>query len=505
MMPDPAISRTKPPDLTRSGQQCLLLGAKGSGMTALADILLDLGQQVTGLDHGVCSAAPVPFGTVPQMQLLPWNDTNDAEVTQRSFDVCIASPAVAAQPLVSRIRLSGIPVLSLHECLAHVFSNCRQLCVAGTHGKSTTSAMLAWILHVTGRNPGFFVGAHQPALECSGRAIRSSRIRCHEPSGDDTWCVLESCEFSRSFHHFRPQIVALTGIERDHFDCFPDQASEDSAFQQFLQQLPKDGVVVLNADCQRSRRVATAADRRQVLFRISDDNLFTADDATCWTADQISIRSGATTFRLHAPQGDRDTVLNASLTVPGRHNVCNAVAAIVAAGEVGVDVEESCRALATFSGIRRRFERRGHHHGITLIDDYAHHPSAIRTTLLTARAVYPGRRILVAFEPHQLVRTEALFSEFVNSLQLADEVLLLPVLPARENVTHRVCCRTSGRMVKELNRLGTKAFLFANLDQIVSRLDHSGRPTDIFITMGAGRTNAIHDQLIERLRRDSVA
>lgn len=504
MMPAISYSRTNSPALDAASRQCLLLGANGAGMNALADVLVSQGHFVTGIDQNVQSVEQ----RHSQIRMLPWQHD---DVMSQSYDLCVASPAIPKDTaIIQRLQAAGTPILSLHECLAGVFADSRQICVAGTHGKSTTSAMLAWILDFAGLRPGFFVGAHQTNFETSGRFVAADRSEEAQPAAG--WSVLESCEFSRSFHHFSPSVMVLTGIERDHFDCFPDQASEDAAFQAFAEQLPADGTLVLDAGCQRSQRLAAAVGRRTVTFQLIDEAPLTigsiddrlrnkADTENHWVASQIRHTAGQVGFQLNH-NGQQCSI---QLAIPGRHNVANAVAAIVAACQAGVSMQECCLALAEFRGIRRRFELRGLYNGMTLVDDYAHHPTAIRATLQTAREAFPDRRIIAAFEPHQVIRTAALFPEFVNSLLLADEILLLPAFPARENVTHLECCRTSGRLVKELNNRGARAFLFANLDQIVSRIDHSGRPNDIILTMGAGRTNLIHDQLIRRLQRHSVA
>jgi len=484
-------------------RHCLLLGANGAGMTALAEVLASLGHCITGIDQNAESVQQ-PH---PRIRIFPWQ--HDA-ATQQSFDLCISSPAIRQDdPILQRLQRAGTPILSLHECLAGLFADSRQICVAGTHGKSTTSAMLAWILDFAGLQPGFFVGAHQTNFAASGRGIDHGASLVS--TSDTAWSVLESCEYSRSFHHFSPSVVVLTGIERDHFDCFPDQASEDAAFRVFADKLPTDGTLVFPADCPRSQQLATAVGRRSATFQLTDQaslkigsvqqSANTAASENHWIASQIRHVGGVVSFHLQH-NGQQFFI---QLAIPGRHNVANAVAAMIAACQAGVSLEQCRVALGLFRGIRRRFEFRGLHNGMTLVDDYAHHPTAIRATLQTAREAFPGRKIIAAFEPHQVIRTAALFPEFVNSLLLADEILLLPAFPARENVTHLECCRTSGRLVKELNNRGARAFLFANLDQIVSRIDHSGRPTDIILTMGAGRTNLIHDQLTERLQRHSVA
>ena len=475
-------------------------------MTALADILIDAGHSVVGMDNSITPEQAASFSSAafrcntpdePQqkLQVLPWNS---GLIDATRFDLCVASPAIPRSDAVpAKLLAAGVSVISLHECLAAVFADTQQICVAGTHGKSTTTAMLSWILDHNLYRPGFFVGAEQPNFGCSGRFTESR------------WAVIESCEFLQSFRHLQPQIVVLTGIERDHFDCFPEQQSEDAAFQQFVQQLPSNGKLVLRNDCVRSRQAAASVNAATMTFGVADAERQASgvSQKADVLATQVKTSGTTSTFRCTFAEEAATVRLN----VPGRHNVQNAVAAIAAAISAGVSLRDSCFALASFSGIRRRFENRGQYNGITLIDDYAHHPTAIQETITTARQAFPGRRILVAFEPHQLIRTQSLFPQFVQSLSAADEVLLLPVFPARETATHLECCRASGRLVKALNQAnaqnqgGVRAFLFANLDQIVSRVDHSGRPSDIFLTMGAGRTNIIHDQFNRRLQRNFVA
>ena len=451
-------------------------------MTALGEILLDQGNQVAGMDQLLGPAFSVPGQPSDKhIRLLPWSG---AALKHGPFDVCVVSPAVSRDaPIVKQLVREGVDVMSLHECLASVFASHDQLCVAGSHGKSTTSAMLAWILESAGLSPGFFVGAAQSGFECSGRA------------GNSRTTVLESCEYQSSFRHFSPHLAVITSIERDHFDCYPSTMSEDAAFQQFAAGIHRDGCLVYRFDCLRTAAVADAAICRTTTFSLKDGS---AD----WFASEIRCDGWRTHFRLRPPSG---TSIDVDLCAVGEHNVENALAAMAAAAEYGVDKTVAAEALCRFPGIQRRFELRGQYHNMTLIDDYAHHPTAITATLTTARSVFPQSRILAVFEPHQIVRTRSLFQDFVQALSLADEVLLLPVFPAREQVSHPECCRLSGELVRELNNNAVKAFLFANLDQVVSRIDHSGRPEDVILTMGAGRTNLIHDQLTRRLQRHSVA
>lgn len=495
-------------------------------MTAAAQILQDAGHEVLGMDENLPESETA--GHLPRSaRRLPWQ----ADAVPSDIDLCVASRAVPeSHPVMVQIQSTGAEVLSLPAFLARMFHQHRQLCVAGTHGKSTTSAMLTWILDQCGRHPGCFVGAHQPGFGFSGRYTSSD---C---------AVIESCEFSRSFVELSPAVAVITGIERDHFDSFPDEASENDAFQAFVSRLSSDGVLVWRANCQRTAAIARGFHGRSTSFSIGSDEPrlmpLTLQQSRA-TSDRLAVSNQsespshprlpaqpseghaartvaepadweATDIRLvgltsscvlrHGGQ-----VTQLQLNLPGRHNLENAVAAIAAAAELGIPAGDSCRALQSFRGIQRRFEVRGEYAGVTLVDDYAHHPTAIRSTLQTARAAFSGKRLVAVIEPHQVIRTRTLFADFVNALRLADEVLVLPVFPAREQATYSECCRISGQLVKQLNRLNCKAFLFANLDQIVSRIDHSGKRSDVLLTMGAGRTNLIHDELNRRLQRHSVA
>ncbi|MFN9720824.1 MAG: glutamate ligase domain-containing protein, partial [Planctomycetota bacterium] len=198
-------------------------------------------------------------------------------------------------------------------------------------------------------------------------------------------------------------------------------------------------------------------------------------------------------------------VTRCKIALPGEHNRRNWLAALVGAVTCGVDLETAVAAASSFQGMRRRFEYRGYWNQTHWIDDYAHHPTAIRETLKTTRATFPTSRVIAIVEPHQISRTEHLFSDYVESLTSADEVLLLPVLPARENASLADCLRLSARLVRKISESGGRAMLAANLDQVLGRLDHAVRPEDVVITMGAGRTHTIHDEIHRRLQRNSAA
>ena len=479
-------------DSSASVRKCpwLLIGALGAGMRAFGELLLDAGESVTGTDHDVefgQSGRPELNNSL-SFRLFHPDQAEQIFADTPEYVVC-SSAVPESCPLLQRCRSLGLTPMSLSQGLNLLLSSRQQACVAGTHGKTTTSGMTWCILQEAGRNPSAYVGGVMRNRSRSGIF------------GSGTVAVVESCEYRQSFLHLSPRTVVLTGIEPDHFDCFTSQAECDQTFHDFVARLPTDGTLVFNHDCMRSAAIAATSRRRTISFSRHGDADWNA--VSCESGPGgIHGHSQRQTFLLRNRTHDVGLV---QLQVPGLHNRQNALAAIAAAVAIGVSVETAIRGIAAYAGIQRRFEHRGQRFGIDWIDDYAHHPTAIRATLETARSVFPNRRLVAVFEPHQLSRVSALFEDFRSALSLADECLILPVLPAREMASNAHCRRISGTLVRRISESGGSAFLMTNLDQILARLDHSGRPGDVVITMGAGRTYQIHDEIHRRLQRNSAA
>ena len=471
----------------------LLLGVCGAGMRAFAEMLLDAGQTVVGTDTDSDGLSRLQSLKIPHCSLVRW--PTELNTDKYSNATVVHSLAVSANcPLLIQARQLNLKVAPLPLAMGEFLRNSRQICVAGTHGKTTTTGMIWWILQQAGLKPAGYIG---------GEFIDSHRSGAF---GAGQTSVVESCEYRQSFLQLNPQTAVLTGIEPDHFDCFDvDQASDD-AFQSFIERIPADGTLIVNSDNSRSHKLARVAKCRVFSFgrnTVSDWNVRNLRlDSEARTAVTLGPPFPAQVFEIfHCG----NSMAEIRLRVPGLHNVENAAAAFVAAMAEGLPPKEIAHHLGSFSGIRRRFEHRGTWRGVDLVDDYAHHPSAISATLWTARSCFPGRRLIAIFEPHQVSRTERLFSEFTQALTLFDECLVLPVLPARENASSAECCRISDRLVRRISEAGGRAFLMANLDQVPGRLDHAARPGDVVITMGAGRTHQIHDEINRRLFRDSAA
>ena len=472
----------------------LLIGALGAGMRAFAEMLLDAGEMVVGTDQELATGEAVCSRNTPHanLKLIPPNSI-DRFLRSPPKHVVFSNAVAESSPLLQQCRSRNLNPIPLPQALSQFLKSHDQVCVAGTHGKTTTSGMTCSILQDAGCHPSAYVG---------GVMKNHMRSGIH---GSGRTAVLESCEYRQSFLHLSPKIIVLTGIESDHFDCFSSDAVCNQTFIDFVSRLPMDGTLIYNGDCMRSAAIAARCGRRTVSFSLRGN--------AEWNAISVDGESRAAPpnpvrpiehqmFQLRSKTSDLGHV---RLQVPGLHNRQNAVAAIAAAVESGVSIKNAIRGIGTFSGIQRRFEHRGNWLGIDWIDDYAHHPTAIQRTLETARSVFPNRRIIAVFEPHQLSRLSALFNDFRLALLLADECLILPVFPAREIASEAHCRRISGTLVRSISESGGRAFLMTNLDQVLGRLDHSGRPGDVVITMGAGRTHQIHDEIHRRLQRNSAA
>lgn len=472
----------------------LLIGALGTGMRAFADMLLDAGESVVGTDQELPLDGS-DYGQISPLakfKLFP-PDCLDQILAASPNQVVYSTAVPSSSPLLQCLRLLNLNLMSLPESLSYFLQSQNQVCVAGTHGKTTTSGMTWNILEHAGMHPSAYVGG-----------VMKNQMRSGV-YGAGRMAVLESCEYRRSFLHLSPKKIVLTGIESDHFDCFSTPTDCDQTFSDFVARLPTDGTLIYNHDCVRSAAIAATCGRRTVSFSLrgnADWNAVPCNGNPSAWRPSYSSRSTLQSFLIRNKTKDLGLV---HLQVPGMHNRQNALASIAAAVECGVSVQKAIRAIAEFSGIKRRFEHRGQMYGIDWIDDYAHHPTAIQGTLQTARTIFPNRRLIAVFEPHQVSRLSALFDDFRSALLLADECLILPVLPARENASKAYCSRVSGTLVRSISESGGRAFLMTNLDQVLGRLDHSGRPGDVVITMGAGRTYQIHDEIHRRLQRNSAA
>ncbi len=453
-----------------------LIGIAGTGMQSLANLLLDRGWDITGSDP---AANSIPHLLAAGATL---HSHHSADHLSEQTDLVIRSDAVAASnPELERAGRLSLPVMTYFQVLGQLMHTKRGLAVAGTHGKSTTSAIAAHLLNAENLDPTVVYGATPLHGDSGGH------------SGKDDLMLVEACEYRANFLHLRPKNAVITGIEPDHFDCYRSQRELEHAFALFARNVPPDGLILTPFDCPATRRATTGLCCRLKTFGLQPQ----AD----WSAEIIDCRQGRYTFEIRR-HGRWLAVV--TLRVPGQHNLLNALAATALACENGVKGDTVSRSLGLFRGLRRRLEEVGSWRGTVLLDDYAHHPTEVTATLRTVRQMYPLRRIWCVFQPHQASRTAALLDETAASLQNADRVSITEIFRAREPA-YSAGEVTAADLAATVRAAGTEVAHVHQAGLIRSQLKNELRPGDVLITMGAGDVRKISDGLTDRLREDRAA
>lgn len=455
-----------------------LVGVCGSGLKAAAEILLDQGWSVSGSDSTLSS--PV-YEQLTARSVTTYRGHNFGNVPPET-SLLVYSAAVAptnCERLAAKAR--QIVQKSYSEFLADLMATRTGVAVAGTHGKSTTTAMTSAILQGAGHDPLVAFGAE---LIDGGRSGWG---------GAGQFMVAESCEFQRHFLSYSPQLAAILDIEPDHFDYFQSDADLVEAFAQFAARIPASGYLLTRHACDKVTEAASMCAGQVETFGLDS----TAD----WTANDIRQSPQGTRFRVYH-RGR--FVAEISQPLFGVHNVLNALAACALTATAGASATQIRTGLAEFTGIKRRFERLGSWRGVSLVDDYAHHPTAIQVTLQTIREVYGQRRIWAVFQPHQVSRTLGLMDQFARSFSQADRVIVAPVFAAREQVTTEAI-DTSRQLVREISTHHSQVSFAESLDQIRATIDHALQPGDVLVTLGAGDIGQIHYEFIRRVPRYSGA
>lgn len=451
-----------------------LAGVAGSAMSGLALMLREKGFPVDGTDpradavRGRLSPAGVTL-----------HEAQDGSRIAADAQLVVASAALPADhPELAAARERRLPVVSYPELLGAVMAERMGVAISGTHGKTTVTSMVVHCLLAAGGSPGFVIGGTVPALG-TGAAF-----------GGDEVFVAEACEYKRSFLQLAPKIAVITGIEADHLDVYKDIDEIKEAFSLFAAKLPaRTGTLIHSALCENTRSILPALSCRKRSFGIE-----AAADVSAHGLEEHPEHS-AFEIRLDgAPVG------RARLRVPGRHNVANALAAVAVCRELNVDSVVALKALEGFQGAGRRFEPRGAAAGIDLVDDYAHHPTEIRSVLQAARVRYPFRRIVVAFQPHQYSRTRLLLDDFAAALSGADRVVIPDIYEARDTARDKREVRAAD-LVDRIARAGIPATCGGNLEETRTHLAATLESGDVLITAGAGDIDTIIPSLLDALAR----
>ncbi|MFA7655812.1 UDP-N-acetylmuramate--L-alanine ligase [Acidithiobacillus thiooxidans] len=452
-------------------RQIHMVGIGGSGMRGIAEVLLNLGYAVSGSDLQPGSS------TLRLTDLGARIFSGHEAANVRGTDVVVISSAIPdSNPEVQAARESRIPVIRRAEMLAELMRFKQGIAIAGTHGKTTTTSLVASILGAAGLDPTFVIGGR---LKSAGT---------HAALGSGEYLVAEADESDASFLYLAPVMAVVTNIDADHMETYGDSLDNlRNAFLQFLQRLPFYGLAVLCTD--EPMVAGLIPELRTPVLRYG----FGAD--TDLQARNVTVRGVGSHFEVWR-RVDNDYVhwLDVELGIPGQHNVLNALAAIGIASKVGVSEQTIRSALADFRGVGRRFEQVGEFTGITIVDDYGHHPRELSATISAARAVWPDRPLVVAFQPHRYSRTQALFGDFIHSLAQADLVILTDIYSAGEKALPGV---SSQALSAAMRAQGISVHYLPELLNAPAQIRALLPANAVLLTMGAGSIARLAGQWAE--------
>jgi UDP-N-acetylmuramate--alanine ligase len=446
------------------------VGIGGAGMSGIAEVLVNLGYQVSGSDLARNAAILRLTGLG-----VPVSIEHKKENIQGADAVVVSTAVRPDNPEVVAARAQRIPVVPRALMLAELMRLKQGVAIAGTHGKTTTTSLVASVLAEGGLDPTFVIGGRLNAAGSNAKL------------GAGEFIVVEADESDASFLHLQPVIAAVTNIDLDHMDTYQhDFPKLQQAFIQFLHNLPFYGSAVLCAEDPHVREIMPFVSRPVVSYGFREDALIRATDVELGPQSRFKVR-----------RGDGPSI-DIALNLPGRHNVLNALAAIGVAMELKVPAPAIQRALAGFRGVGRRFQQYGdvalgRAGSFALVDDYGHHPAEIRATLEAARVAFPGRRVLLAFQPHRYTRTRDLFEDFVRVLAAADALVLAEVYAAGE----APIAAADGRSLAEAVKAAGKAapVFVEDVAGLPEAIRRAAKPGDVVLTMGAGSIGSVAGQL----------
>jgi UDP-N-acetylmuramate--alanine ligase len=454
------------------------VGIGGIGMSGIAELLANLGFDVSGSDvrrSETTDRLTTKFG-VKVYEGHQQAHVGDAEV------VVFSSAVGASNPEIVEASRRSIPVIPRAEMLAELMRLRFSIAVAGSHGKTTTTSMIAVVLERAGVDPTAVIGGRLSAFGSNARLGRSEYL------------VAEADESDRSFLLLWPTIAVLTNIDHEHMESYGSFADLQQAFVEFANKVPFYGSVVACADEPDLAAVLPRVNRRVVTYGLNDGPAEAGPSVR-----GVDVELGAFGGRCVVYRGDgsnRERLGALQLSIPGRHNLQNALAAVAVADRLGIDFSHVASALADFRGAERRFERRGEAGGVLVVDDYGHHPTEIAAVLAAARATL-GRRLVVAFQPHRYTRTHRLMGAFGPALREADEIVLTDIYAASEDAIPGVTIEALAEAVRSGS--GRPVRVAKSLDDVIPAILEIARPGDAVITLGAGSIGSLPSRLIEAL------
>lgn len=447
------------------------VGIGGIGMSGIAEILVNQGFHISGSDAR--ESDNTEYLRKLGIEIYIGHNANNVDNSEVVVYSSAVNPKENPETLVA--FKMGIPVIKRAVMLAEVARFNYSLAIAGTHGKTTTTSMIGLILIKAGIDPTVIVGGRL-------RDFGGTNARL----GKGEWTVVEADEYDRSFLQLSPTIAIINNIEADHLDIYKDLEDIKNTFVDFANLVPFYGLVAVGIDDNGVKEILNQINKKVVTFGLSRHSDYSASN--------IKFLEDKTEFDVHEFGEKLGSI---SIKIPGNHNIKNALAAIAVARQMQIDFEVIKSALQQFTGVYRRFDIKGEVDNIMVVDDYAHHPSEVETTLQAARSGW-NRRIVAAFQPHTFSRTKEMYKEFAKSFDNADVLIITDVYPAREKPIPGI----NGKLIAdEASNYGHKHVLyFETLDKLEANLDDILQKGDLFITMGAGNIVNVADNLIKKLK-----
>jgi len=455
-------------------QRIHFIGIGGIGMSGIAEVLLNLGYQVSGSDLRRSAVTE----RLAKMGAAIFEGHRAENIA--GAEVVIVSSAVARDnPEVVAAHAQHIPVIQRAEMLAELMRLKYGIAIAGMHGKTTTTSMVAAVLAAGGLDPTVVVGGRVDAMGSNARL------------GKSHYLVAEADESDRSFLKLSPILSVVTNIDREHMDCYRDMQDVEDTFLEFMDLVPFYGAVIACNDNDDLRRLLAGVRRRTLTYGLREGSDFHISNLQCGCNQASQALS-----RFSVAYRGRD-LGEFELHVPGAHNVSNATAAIAVGMGLDVPLKHIHRALANFSGVDRRFQIIGNADGVTVIDDYGHHPTEIRATLAAARQC-GFAKIHVIFQPHRYSRTQALLDDFVTAFRDADSLLVLDIYAASEQPIPGINAELLANRITEAG--GQEALYLSSFAEAVQLAAAAAKPGDMILTLGAGSVHQLGPQVLEQLR-----
>jgi UDP-N-acetylmuramate--alanine ligase len=459
-----------------AGRKYHFIGAGGVGMSGLARLLLENQAVVSGSDQTASAVTSRLTRLGADIHIGHGADNLPADAQT----VVISAAIREGNPELESARRSGCRVVKYAQMLGELFNQFDGIAISGTHGKSTTSGWLTYCLKRIGVDVNFVVGAEIPQLGGSSGGGRSD------------FFVVEACEYDRSFQNYQPQVATILNIERDHLDCYRDEEDIVEAFYQFALGTKPGGLIVANGGDPNTARLIRRLDSTHNILTFGLDGQYD------FSAGNIREEDGFyqfDVFREGLCQG------SARISLPGRHNVFNAVAVIATAACIGVEPQRILDVLEGFRGMDRRLMLKGQFNGVTVLDDYAHHPTEIRASLKAIRERYRPQRLWCVFQAHQYSRTKSLLDEFAGSFAHADMTILPEIYFARDSEADRREVNAE-ILAERIRGHGTDAQYIGRFDAVCDYLEQHVHSGDLVVTMGAGDVWKVADEYIQRLGRN---